>query len=322
MAFVDEYRVHVKAGDGGHGVVRWLHLKGKEYSGPAGGDGGRGGDVVVKAVRDIAVLAKHIGKGSFKAGRGEDGKSTSKHGANGADAVIEVPIGSVITNLTTGESAELLTEGAKMIVATGGRGGLGNEYFKSSTNQTPQEWTPGKKGEAFDIRIELQLIADAGFIGLPNAGKSSLLNALTGARAKVADYAFTTLDPNLGVMFGYILADIPGLIEGASTGKGLGHKFLRHVRRTRVILHCLSLEHDDPVAPYNTIREELVRYDSELAEKQELLILTKADTVSPKELKDKLTRAKDLTKNVVAVSVLDDGSLKNLRDTITAFLSR
>jgi GTPase len=222
MAFVDELKIYAVAGHGGHGVVRWLHEKGKEFSGPSGGNGGKGGDVYIKGVRDIGRLAALVHKKEFKAGRADDGQRNSRQGKNGEDLIIELPIGSIIKNLSTEKTYRLDKEGETIKVLEGGRGGLGNEHFKASTNTSPKESTPGKEGESAHFHIELELVADAGFAGLPNAGKSSLLNALTNAKSKVAAYQFTTLEPALGEMEGFILADIPGLIEGASEVKVWG----------------------------------------------------------------------------------------------------
>ena len=242
MAFIDEMKFHAKAGRGGVGVVRWRHEHSKEWAGAAGGNGGRGGDVRVRAVRDLGILQRYRNIKAFDAQKGEDGMRDSKHGANGNDLVIDLPIGSIVTDHRTGHTFQLLEEGQNVRILKGGSGGLGNEHFKASTNTSPEESTNGYEGEEADFSVELELVADAGFIGLPNAGKSSLLNELTNADAKVGSYAFTTLEPNLGALYNFVLADIPGLIEGASEGKGLGHKFLRHVRRTKMLFHLVSLE--------------------------------------------------------------------------------
>lgn len=321
MALVDELHLHAKAGKGGDGVVRWLHLKGKEFSGPAGGNGGDGGSVYISGVRDISLLSRYRGEKRFEAENGQDGENFNRHGRGGKDLTIEVPVGSVVQNLETGEEFEVLEENKPLMILKGGRGGAGNAVFKSSVNQTPEESTPGISGEEGEIRIELRLIADAGLVGLPNAGKTSLLNALTGAVGKVAPYAFTTLDPNLGALYGKILADIPGLIEGASDGKGLGFKFLRHIARTRMLLHCISLESDDPVRDYDVVRHELESFEGGiLSKKPELIVLTKADTRTQEEIDETARRMREKNPQVTSVSVIDDESIKRFQDLLAEVL--
>lgn len=323
MAFVDEVTIRAQAGRGGDGVVRWLRNKMTARGGPSGGDGGRGGDVVLLGVRDLGALAYYRYDKDFKAENGEAGRSQLEHGANGEPCVLKVPVGTVARVAETGREYEITREDEEIVIFKGGSGGKGNARFKSSTHQNPFEFTPGKPGKGGEIVLTLKIIADAGLIGLPNAGKSSLLNALTRAKSKVGAYPFTTLEPNLGEFYGYILADIPGLIEGASAGKGLGTKFLKHIERTGLLVHLISALQEDPLAKYREVRKELEAFGSELAHKEELLVLSQVDLVTEEEA---ALRAALLTqetgREVVLVSVEDPARLKALSDTLSARLKK
>ena len=320
MALIDEIQFHIKAGKGGDGVVRWLHERGKEFSGPSGGNGGRGGDFYVLGISDIGALQRYRNKKSFSAEDGQSGMKDSCHGKDGEDFFLELPTGSVIKNLSTGEKFNLDERGQKILILKGGRGGVGNEFFKSSRNTSPQECTLGQVGEEAVFKIELEMIADCGLIGLPNAGKSSLLNSLTSARAKIGNYQFTTLEPNLGDFYGFIIADIPGLIEGASEGKGLGHKFLKHIRRTKLLVHLIAASDLHPAQTYKIVRDELLKFDSELAKKKEIIVLTKTDECDEKTLEKSMKELKKEKKDLFALSILDDRSLKDFSDALTIIL--
>ncbi|OGI94925.1 hypothetical protein A3A03_01085 [Candidatus Nomurabacteria bacterium RIFCSPLOWO2_01_FULL_40_18] len=330
MAFIDEIKIYAEAGRGGNGVVRWHRQKFKPKGGPAGGDAGRGGDFLVKAVRDVHILSKYKAKKEFIAGRGEDGGSSSLHGKNGEDFVLELPVGSIITSLETDERWQLTKEGEKILLLKGGYGGFGNEHFKSSVNTTPRESNLGGEGERGNFKIELELFADIGFIGLPNAGKSSLLNSLTNAEAKVGDYPFTTMDPNLGNFYGYIIADIPGLIEGASEGKGLGVKFLRHIKRTKMLAHLVSFENPNMLKSYKEIRKELAKYDKKLglgddglSVKEEIIILTKSDMVDDPKLITKVVKMfEKLDKKVFTLTLFDDKMVKKFSNALVKILKK
>lgn len=317
MAFIDELTIYAKAGDGGNGVVRWRHEKGVELGGPAGGDGGNGGNVYAKAVRDVHLLARYRSVKEFAAERGENGGKKSLHGATGKDLDILLPIGSIITNKKTGQQISLYEEGERVLLLSGGQGGRGNESFKSSVNRSPQKATPGKPGEDAEFYIEVELIADIGLIGFPNAGKTSILNALSNARGKVGDYPFTTLEPNLGECFGYIIADVPGLVEGAAEGKGLGHKFLRHIRRTKILVHLISLENENLLDAYKTVRKELKQFDPELLNKKEIIVITKTDILhDAAALKKDIQKLKKLASIVTTVSLYDDKDIQALQKII------
>jgi len=317
---IDELRLHISAGKGGNGVVRWRHEKGRDMAGPGGGNGGKGSDVLVEGMRDISLLASYKHLKEISGENGQAGMRNGMHGRDGEDLII--PIGSILTNLETGEKFSLETEGQIIKILHGGKKGLGNEVFKSSVNVSPQESTEGKHGEEADFFIELELIADVGLMGLPNAGKTSLLNSLTNAKHKVGDYPFTTLEPNLGALYGYVLADIPGLIEDSGKGKGLGFKFLKHIKRTKILLHCISLENIILDKAYKTIRNELKGYNDELINKPEYIVLTKTDLVESKDIIPIIKKLKKeiRAKEIFSVSILDENSLNKLKKTLVDLL--
>ncbi len=280
---IDRAVVRVVGGTGGSGASSFARFKYKPKGGPDGGDGGHGGSVYVKADPNLATLLDYRYRNLWKAERGEHGKGATKTGASSPDIYLPVPPGTVIRNAATGELiGELLEAGDTLRVARGGRGGRGNARFATSTHQAPREWEPGEEGEDRQIELVLKLIADVGLVGEPNAGKSTLLSVVSAARPKIADYPFTTLEPNLGVVGlsghrSFVLADIPGIIEGAHEGKGLGLRFLQHVERTRVLAFLVPLDSPDPQAAYERLRREVKQYSSALAGKEHVLVLTKRD---------------------------------------------
>ncbi len=298
---VDEAEIIVKAGHGGPGRVSF---RGKKGGGPDGGDGGRGGDVYVKAVSDIYALKQFLSKKECRADDGEGGGAGMRSGANGKDLILAMPVGTFLID-EEGVETELVKEDQQILLGRGGLGGKGNEFFKSSSNTTPRYAQKGLKGQEKKFQLKLKLIADIGLIGLPNAGKSSLLNEITNANAKIGDYPFTTLEPNLGVLNGKVLADIPGLIEGASEGRGLGHKFLKHIEKVRLLIHCISSESEDPVTDYEIVRKELKKFNPDLLKKKEIILLTKSDL---KETKVK----KVAKKEVIPVSIHNWDSIQTL----------
>lgn len=291
--FIDHVSIQVESGAGGNGMVAWRREKYVPYGGPAGGDGGNGGSVILEATNDINTLLDFKYKSIFKADPGEKGRSKNQHGKNSKDLIIKVPCGTIVRDEETGEAIADLTEaGQQALVAQGGRGGKGNTRFASSRRQAPHFAEPGEAAVERTLSLELKLIAEVGIIGLPNAGKSTLISVVSAAKPKIANYPFTTLTPNLGVVRrpngdGVVLADIPGLVEGASEGVGLGHEFLRHVERTRVLIHLVDISGEtDPVESYQLINEELNRYSQKLAGKPQLLVLSKADTVDEETLSE------------------------------------
>ena len=313
---VDDITIRIQAGNGGDGAVAFN--KNLLQLGPVGGNGGSGGSVYAQAVPELETLNQFRFKKVIEAGNGEKGKHQNKDGFDGADVTLLIPVGTVIHNLTTKEDQEMTAIGQTLLIAKGGNGGRGNFRFRSSTNQSPKQFEHGAKGQAFDIRFELKLIADVGLIGLPNAGKSNLLNELTHAKSKVADYPFTTLEPNLGAYYELVIADIPGLIEGASEGKGLGIKFLRHIERTKTLFHLVNANAQDPAHDYQTVRLELEKYNPLLLEKPEYVFLSRCDDVSESEAQEKLAELKKLNKNAALLSVLKPETV----DAVKTILNR
>ncbi|PIQ69752.1 GTPase ObgE [Candidatus Shapirobacteria bacterium CG11_big_fil_rev_8_21_14_0_20_40_12] len=310
---VDEVEIKIRAGNGGDGKVNFLHAKYVPKGGPDGGDGGTGGDFYVLGVSDLSALSRFRYQKEFSAGDGKPGGPDRKTGVSGGDEEIKIPIGTVITDRESSEVWEITKAGERIQIAKGGKGGKGNWHYKSATHQTPLEFEEGKPGKARTLYLELRLIADIGLIGLPSVGKSSLLNELTKANVKVAPYNFTTLEPNLGVMDGLIIADLPGLIEGAHEGKGLGIKFLKHIKRTKVLVHCISADSENPVKDYETIRRELGEYDKELLSRPEMVLITKSDLVSEKEIKLKIKNLEMIKRDILTVSIHDYDSLEKLK---------
>ncbi len=308
---IDDVTMRIAAGDGGKGAVAFN--KNMMTLGPTGAAGGRGGNVIAVGVSDISALNQFRFKKEFIAENGQEGRSQFRDGHDGADLVLKVPVGTVAHNLTTGEDVSIEHVGEQVVLAKGGIGGRGNFYFRSAHNTSPRRSQPGLPGEKFSFRFELKLIADVGFVGLPNAGKSSMLNELTNAQSKVANYPFTTLEPNLGVYYDLVLADIPGLIEGSSTGKGLGTKFLRHIERTRILFHFVSAESPDPAGDYETVRRELGAHNPSLLKKPEYLFLSKSDVLEPKELRAKFALLKKMNPHTAAISIADDESMERIR---------
>ncbi|HEU4662118.1 MAG TPA: GTPase ObgE [Pseudolabrys sp.] len=290
MKFLDEAKVYVQSGAGGNGCVSFRREKFIEFGGPNGGDGGRGGDVVVEAVEGLNTLIDYRYQQHFKAERGGNGMGKDRHGANGKDVILKVPVGTQVYE-EDGETllADLTEVGARAVIAKGGNGGFGNAHFKTSTNRAPRKANPGAPGVELTIRLRLKLIADAGLVGLPNAGKSTFLASVSAAKPKIADYPFTTLHPQLGVVEidgrEFVLADLPGLIEGAHQGTGLGDRFLGHTERCRVLLHLVDGTGEDAGRDYKTVRTELEAYGHGLADKPEIVALSKADAMTPEQIR-------------------------------------
>ncbi len=310
---IDEIDIEVKAGDGGDGRVSFGR---RPKSGPDGGNGGDGGSVYALGVEDIMALKRYAPNKVYRAEDGRPGGRNKKTGKSGEDLILELPVASTLVDKDTGEALEIEKVGQKELICQGGRGGRGNWEFRSSTNTTPKHAESGQPGEKRNIHVVLRLIADYGLIGLPSVGKSSLLNELTKAKVKTAAYHFTTLEPNLGALDGKIIADIPGLIAGASEGKGLGIKFLKHIEKVPVLLHCIAADSEDVKKDYQIIRQELEEFNRQLLEKKEIILLTKHDSADDQELKEKQKILSEYSDTVIPISIHDWDSIQNLKEVL------
>jgi len=327
MKFLDQVKIFVKAGDGGSGSPSFRREKFIEFGGPDGGDGGKGGSVVLKAERNLNTLIDLRYQQHFKAERGSDGSGKNKTGRSGKTLVLKVPVGTQIfeeDNKTV--IYDFKKENEEFVVAIGGKGGFGNTRFKSSTNRAPKKFTRGTVGEEYWIWLQLKTIADIGIIGLPNAGKSSLLASLTSANPKIANYKFTTLNPNLGVAMyddkEITLADIPGLIEGAHAGTGLGIKFLKHIERCKTLLHLIDITEKNLIKSYKQVREELKKYSKNLLDKEELVVFNKIDLIEKDQIKKKLSIFKqEIKKNAMAMSTLDKKTVSDIKSKLINYVS-
>ncbi len=327
MKFLDQVKIFVKAGDGGSGSASMRREKFIEFGGPNGGDGGKGASIILKAERNLNTLIDYRYAQHFKAEKGQNGMNKNKTGRNGKDLYLKVPMG---TQILEEDNKTLLfdfkNEKEEFVVANGGRGGLGNTNFKSSTNRAPRKFTKGTLGEEFWIWLQLKTIADIGIIGLPNAGKSSLLAAITNANPKIANYKFTTLNPNLGVATyddrEITIADIPGLIEGAHTGVGLGIKFLKHIERCKTLLHLIDITEKNIENLYKQVRNELGKYSKDLLKKDELIVFNKIDLIDKDKLKEKKDKFSKKTKNeVLTISTFDKASVAKIKSKLIKYVS-
>ncbi len=327
MKFLDQVKIYIKAGNGGDGSPSFRREKFIEYGGPDGGDGGKGGSVILKAERNLNTLIDYRYQQHYKAKRGDNGSGQNRTGKNGEDLMLKVPLG---TQVFEEDNKTLIYDfikiGEEFLAAAGGKGGLGNTRFKSSTNRAPRKFTKGTPGEEFTIWLQLKTIADIGIIGLPNAGKSSLLAAVTNANPKIANYQFTTLNPNLGVASydnkEVTIADIPGLVEGAHKGTGLGIQFLKHIERCKSILHMIDITNDDIKSSYKKIKNELKNYSSKLSKKRELIILNKTDLIDKKEVKKIVNDFSNYVKSeVVSMSTLEKNSISKIKAKLISYAS-
>ena len=327
MKFLDQVKIYVKAGNGGSGSPSFRREKFVEFGGPDGGDGGKGGSVILISERNLNTLIDYRYQQHFKAERGKDGSGKNKTGKGGEDLHLKVPLG---TQVFEEDNKTLIydfkSQKEEFLVASGGKGGFGNTRFKSSTNRAPKKFTKGGQGEEFWIWLQLKTIADIGIIGLPNAGKSSLLASMTSANPKIANYKFTTINPNLGVASyddkEVTLADIPGLIEGAHTGTGLGIKFLKHIERCKTLLHLIDITEDDLFISYNQVRKELSKYSKDLIKKKEIVVLNKTDLIDEEEKKEKIKKLKNkLKKNIFLMSTMDKKSVSDIKSKLVNYVS-
>lgn len=310
---IDEVEITLKSGHGGAGKVSFNP---GQKAGPNGGNGGRGGDIYLLVSSDLRALNQFSKTHLKEAENGVPGDNFQKSGKDGKDLELEMPVGTELTDLQTKEKFVLDNLNSRLLICKGGLGGRGNFELKSSRNTSPKYAQRGLPGQERNLKVELKFIADFGLVGLPNAGKSSLLNELTSANAKIADYPFTTLEPNLGVWNGKVIADIPGLIEGAAEGKGLGIKFLKHIEKVKLLLHAVPADSENVTADYQVVRKELEKYNPELIEKPEIIILTKIDLVDQKQIKQKINQLKKFKKKVISVSIHDWDSLKELEKVL------
>ena len=327
MKFLDQVKIYVKAGNGGSGSPSFRREKFVEFGGPDGGDGGKGGSVILISERNLNTLIDYRYQQHFKAERGKDGSGKNKTGKGGEDLYLKVPLG---TQVFEEDNKTLIydfkSQKEEFLVASGGKGGFGNTRFKSSTNRAPKKFTKGGQGEEFWIWLQLKTIADIGIIGLPNAGKSSLLASMTSANPKIANYKFTTINPNLGVASyddkEVTLADIPGLIKGAHTGTGLGIKFLKHIERCKTLLHLIDITEDDLFISYNQVRKELSKYSKDLVKKKEIVVLNKTDLIDEEEKKEKIKKLKNkLKKNIFLMSTMDKKSVSDIKSKLVNYVS-
>ncbi len=325
--FIDQTKIYVKAGDGGNGCMSFRREKYVPKGGPDGGDGGDGGNIIFKADRHLRTLLDHRYNKHFKAENGKHGQGAKKFGKRGKDSIIKVPLGTIIKNQETGEIlADLMKHNQPTVIAKGGKGGRGNARFATSTNQAPRKYENGKKGEDFNLILELKLLADVGLVGFPNAGKSTLLSRISAAQPKIADYPFTTLIPNLGLVKykesnNFVVADIPGLIEGAHEGKGLGIQFLRHIERTRLLVYLIDAQSNDITSDLKSLQNELMCYDNNLLNKPSFVVITKIDIIPVYDIKD-IKKFENLGVEWLAISAVTGQGIDEVKSKIWKLLSR